>query len=89
MTAPEEPRSNGIGPDAVASMRRAPWRPLLKTLDQERAVELVTELGFLGIVDLVTLLSHCISGSIDAVGDRVVVKIKKPPRVKKKPTEKR
>lgn len=52
-----------------------------KFLNQElspgRAKQLLKELGFLGIVDLVTLMAIGMDGSIEASGPRVVVKIKK------------
>ncbi len=56
---------------------------LNKALNDERAQALVEELGFLGICDLVQLMAERMDGSIECVGPRIVVKIKKRPRPKR------
>ena len=61
-----------------------PDAPFLKRdLELARARELVAELGFLGIVDLVQLMAAAMDGTIKCDGPRVVVWIKKRPRLKK------
>lgn len=62
-------------------MSREP-RFLTKTLTEERARELIKELGFLGIVDLLQLMSETMDGALECTGPRVIVKIKRRPRVK-------
>ena len=54
---------------------------LTKTLTVARAEELVKELGFLGIVDLVTFMAERMDGGMECKGPRVLVKIKVRPRV--------
>lgn len=56
---------------------------LNKTLTLARAEELVKELGFLGVVDLVTLIASKMDGTLKCVSPRVVVHIKQLPRQKK------
>jgi len=59
------------------------FRFLKNGLTLERARELVKELGFLGIVDLVTVLAESIDGAIECkVPPRVFVQIKKRPKTK-------
>ena len=56
---------------------------LHRTLTLERAEELVEELGFVGVVDLVCLIASKMDGSLECVGPRVNVRIKKRPTPKK------
>ena len=67
----------------LARLRAVRMRFLMEGLTQECAVELLDELGFLGICDLVTLMAAAMEGSVECESERILVKIKRRPRVKK------
>lgn len=71
--------------EVLEAMARSPVVFLNKTLTKERAVELVNELGFLGICDLVQLLAVNMKGTLECDGPLIHVKIKRKPRAKKAP----
>ena len=78
MTAERSP--GGYDEETLALYRLLPFKPLQKTLTHERAVELLGELGFLGVVDLVALMAEGMNGSIECESERYIVKIKRKPR---------
>lgn len=59
---------------------------LSEVMTDEKADELIDELGFLGLVDLVTRLSERMTGGLCCRDGRVTVEIK--PLRKKKPAKK-
>lgn len=60
-------------------------RFLNKELTEARACELVTELGVLGVVDLLYLIAEKMDGAMSLKGQRVSIVIKARPKPKKLP----
>lgn len=66
-----------FGPETLRKLGASPYRHLSKELDRDRAIAILDELGFLGVVDLVGLLASVMTGSLSAENERFIVKIKK------------